>query len=162
MIWEIKTFVLNRLIISRCGGLEKQPRLDLQLSESLASLGIMGDLWSAPWNSRTSQHSIILRGLSGTLNWVLLIPRDASLSYSQCEISQSGYCGGLQRPRLSPTTPHRGELFGVLVSTCIKCMPTLTVIGKSIDAKTDIIYWNGRSCKLYRDPPSASRYHWNL
>ena len=45
-----------------------------------------------PLRSPVQQRTIVLRSISGTLNWALIIPRDAglSLSDSQCQFFLSG------------------------------------------------------------------------
>ena len=58
--------------------LEKQQRSDAQLSERLASLGIIGPQLRAPLEPvRPSQH-YNMAGLKGVNTWAPIMPRDAS------------------------------------------------------------------------------------
>ena len=57
---------------------------DVQLSERLASLGIMGDDWGAPETPTTSQHYVIEVLKMGALKWPPLC-RDACVADSRCE-----------------------------------------------------------------------------
>ena len=50
---------------------EKKARSDLQLSERLASLGIMGDQLRATLKPPVHHRAIVLRGLRGALHWFL-------------------------------------------------------------------------------------------
>ena len=50
--------------------------------ERLASLGIMGDLLKDFLNPLgPSQHSVVLRGLGGALNWAPIMPRNVSFKH---------------------------------------------------------------------------------
>ena len=48
-----------------------------------------GKIEGPPDVPSASQHSIVLRGLRGFCNWVLFMPRGASLSDRKCEFFQS-------------------------------------------------------------------------
>ena len=52
--------------------------------------------WGPSWNPPPRHHStstIVLRGLMEALNWSPIMPRDTSLSDSQCKIFQAGQWG---------------------------------------------------------------------
>ena len=61
----------------------KPPTTDLQLSERLASLGIMGAQLSAPLKPPIHHSTIILRELRGYLTWA---PKEMEIKFSQCTV----------------------------------------------------------------------------
>ena len=67
-------------------GLENQQRLDVNLSERLASFGIMGIQIMATLKPSIHHITIVLRGLRGVLNWAVIMPKDSSLSDSECDL----------------------------------------------------------------------------
>ena len=68
--------------------LEKQQRSDVQLSEGLASLGIMGAPLRALLKPLGPSQNYRKRGLRGALNESPIMPTDASLPDSRCEFFQ--------------------------------------------------------------------------
>ena len=77
--WRSETHVFS---------LEKQHRSDLQLSERLASLGILGAQLRFPLKPPIHHITIILRDFRRALNWVPIMPSNVSLSDSECDIFQ--------------------------------------------------------------------------
>ena len=69
---------------------KKLQRSHAKLSQRQASVGITWDQYLAPLNPPPPIHhnTIVLRGLSGTLNWGPIMPRAANLSDSWCEFFQ--------------------------------------------------------------------------
>ena len=57
--------------------LEKQHRSDVQLSERLMSLGIIGVSWKPPWNPRIIIALSRIEQFKEALNWASIMPRDA-------------------------------------------------------------------------------------
>ena len=65
--------------------LQKQPKSDAQLSEGLASLGIIEVQLKALLRPSGHHSSIALRVSRGFFNQSSIMPRDASLAHRQCE-----------------------------------------------------------------------------
>ena len=80
---------LNFVFLCRCGQQKATPNITA-VRETSVSRHHRGPIEGPPEPPRTSQHSIVLRGLRRALRCSPILPRDVSLSDSRCKFFKFG------------------------------------------------------------------------